>query len=177
MIGKAPLDQLVKDHGIEVEWKSYELRPMGVEMPPKSPEYMERARAGVAALSEQYGIEMKWNAQSKHSRFALEGAKFAEAYGKGGDYQEALFAAQFQQNQNINDIEILVLIAEKIGLPSEPFREALEKRLFKEQVDEEIQEAQDIGITGIPCFIAGNTGVMGVQSYESLVALLEQASE
>ncbi|UOF89523.1 DsbA family oxidoreductase [Fodinisporobacter ferrooxydans] len=177
MIGKVPLDQLAKERNIEVKWKAFELRPEGVEVPPKPPEYMARAKAGVEALSKQYGIEMKWNDKSPHSRLALEGAKFAEEYGKGNVYHDKVFAAQFQQQKNINDRNVLVDIATEIGLDPEKFREALETRRYRSLVIQEHEEARQMGITGIPCFIVGNRGVMGVQSYESLKRLLDGTIE
>ncbi len=142
-------------------------------MPEHSPEYMARARAGVEAMSKQYGIEMKWNDRSKHSRHALEGAKFAEAHGLSNDYHEAVFKAHFQQEKAINDIDTLVRIAESLGLDGQEFRKALETREYEPAVLRDIQEAQAIGITGIPCFISGNRGVMGAQSYEALVELIK----
>ncbi|MDC3414692.1 DsbA family protein [Aquibacillus sp. 3ASR75-11] len=160
---------------MEVEWKAFELRPEGVELPPKPPGYMEQAKANVARMSEQYGIEMKWNEQSKHSRHALEGAKFAEQHGLGNEYHDAMFRAHFQQDKAINDIDTLVEIAGKIGLDQASFRDALETRRYQQRVIEDTEEAQQIGVTGIPCYIAGNKGVMGAQTYESLVQLIEEA--
>jgi predicted DsbA family dithiol-disulfide isomerase len=168
---------LVKEKGIDVEWKAFELRPEGVEVPPKTPEYIERAKAGVEALSEQYGLNMKWNDKSKHSRHALEGAKFADEQGLSNEYHEAVFRAQFQQTKNINDIETLVEIAKQIGLDESQFRQVLEDRRYEQKVLKENQEAQQLGITGIPCFISGNKGVMGAQSYESLLQLIEESEE
>lgn len=164
---------MVKEKGVEVEWKSFELRPEGIEAPPKSPEYIARVRAGIESMSKQYGIEMKPNTESKHSRRALEGAKFAEEYGKGNEYHDAVFAAQFQHNQNVNDVEVLVTIADRIGLDKAAFRKALEERKYRSAVLDDVHEAEQIGITGIPCFISGNRGVMGAQSYESLLQLVE----
>ncbi|MFZ3580161.1 DsbA family oxidoreductase [Virgibacillus sp. DJP39] len=172
-MGKNPLDQVVKDYDVEVEWKAFELRPEGVDIPAHTPEYMERAKAGVESMSKQYGIEMNWNDKSKHSRHALEGAKFADSQGKSNDYHEAVFRAQFQQEKAINDIDTLVGIAEAIGLDPVAFREALESRKHEPEVLDDIQEASQIGITGIPCFISGNKGVMGAQSYEDLVELIK----
>jgi predicted DsbA family dithiol-disulfide isomerase len=166
---------LVKEHGIEVEWKAFELRPEGVDLPEHSPEYMARARAGVEAMSKQYGLEMKWNDKSKHSRHALEGAKFAEAHGKANEYHDAVFRAHFQQDKTINDLETLVEIAGSIGLDTDAFRHALETRAYEAAVLRDVEEAHAIGITGVPCFISGNRGVMGAQSYESLLQLIGEA--
>lgn len=163
---------MVKDYDVEVEWKSFELRPEGVDVPAHSSEYMERAKAGVESMSKQYGIEMKWNNKSEHSRHALEGAKFADAEGKTDAYHETVFRAQFQQDKAINDIDTLVDISESIGLDPVAFKQALESRKFESAVLSDIEEAGQIGITGIPCYISGNKGVMGAQSYESLVELI-----
>lgn len=162
---------MVKERNIEVEWKAFELRPEGVDVPPKSEEYIARAKAGVESLSEQYGLEMHWNDKSKHSRRALEGAKFAKEKGLDNEYHDAVFQAQFQEVKNIDDLQTLVDIAKQIGLDEGEFRQALEKRSYQEEVLRDHQEAEQLGITGIPCFVSGNKGVMGAQSYESLVNL------
>jgi predicted DsbA family dithiol-disulfide isomerase len=165
---------LVKEKNVEVEWKAFELRPEGVDIQPKSEEYIERAKAGVKSLSEQYGLEMHWNNKSKHSRRALEGAKFAEEKGLDNEYHDAVFQAQFQKVKNIDDLQTLVDIAKQIGLDEEEFRQALETRSYQEKVLQDHQEAEQLGITGIPCFVSGNKGVMGAQTYESLLQLVEQ---
>lgn len=165
---------MAKEKDIEVEWKSFELRPEGVEVPSHSPEYYEQAKANVKRMSEHYGIEMKWNDKSKHSRHALEGAKFAEEQGLSNEYHDAVFRAHFQQDKTINDIDTLVEIAEGIGLNAEGFRDALENRRYQHKVLSESEEAHRMGVTGIPCFIVGNNGIMGAQNYESLKHLIEQ---
>jgi predicted DsbA family dithiol-disulfide isomerase len=172
MIGKVPLDQLAKERNIEVEWRSFELRPEGIQVAPKTPEYYARARAGVEALSKQYQMDMKWNDKSKHSRLAHEGAKFAQVHGRANEYHNAVFAAQFQLDKDINDVENLVDIAEEIGLDASEFRKSLKSHQYLDEVVKNVDEAAEIGITGIPCFIVGNRGVMGVQSEEDLLRLL-----
>lgn len=78
---ESPLDQLAKDKNLTIEWKAFELRPEGIERPEKSPEYLVQAKAGIEALGQKYGLLMIFNDKSKHSRLALEGAKFAEDQG------------------------------------------------------------------------------------------------
>lgn len=156
-----------------MKWKAFELRPEGVEVPPKSNEYIQRAKAGVEAMSEQYGLDMKWNDKSKHSRHALEGAKYAEEQGLGNEYHDVVFAAQFQQNEDINDVDTLVRLGVAIGLNEQEFREVLESRKYRTAVLRDHQEAMQLGITGIPCFVSGNQGIMGAQNYDALKALVE----
>ena len=131
MIGKVPLDQLAKDKNLTLEWKAFELRPEGLEIPPKSAEYLARAKAGIENLSRKYGLHMTFNDQSKHSRLALEGAKFAEEHGLGNEYHDAVFAALFQEQKNINDPKVLTELALQIGLDQEEFRKALVTRKYR----------------------------------------------
>lgn len=173
MIGKVPLDQLVKDKNLEVEWKAFELRPEGVELPVKSPEHIARAKAGLKAMGQKYGLKMSFNEKSKHSRLALEGSKYAEEQGLGNEYHDAVFAAQFQEGKDINDLHVLAEIAAMIGLDQEEFKQALLTRRYDQAVSRDVAEAQRLGIQSVPCFIVGGRAVHGAQSYEALEKFLE----
>lgn len=173
MVGKVPLDQLAKERNLIVEWKAFELRPEGVELPAKSPEYLARAKAGVDALSKKYGIDMVWNDKSQHSRLALEGAKFAEEQGLVNEYHDIVFAAQFQQAKDINDIEVLVVLAKQIGIDPEVFRDALTSHKYQQAVLHDCDEAHKLGIQSIPCFIVENQAIYGAQGYQALERLLD----
>ncbi|ODA39867.1 dithiol-disulfide isomerase, DsbA family [Desulfosporosinus sp. BG] len=173
MIGKVPLDQLAKDKNLILEWKAFELRPEGLEIPPKPAEYLARAKAGIENLSRKYGLHMTFNEKSKHSRLALEGAKFAEENGLGNEYHDAVFAAQFQEQKNINDLNILTDLALRIGLDQEKFLEALISRKYKQAVSQDEEEADLMGIQMVPCFIVEGRKAFGAQSYEALEKLLQ----
>ena len=173
MIGKVPLDQLAKDKNLTIEWKAFELRPEGIELPRKSPEYMARAKAGVEALGRKYGLRMTFNEKSKHSRLSLEGSKFAEEQGIGNAYHDAVFAAQFQEQKNINDLNVLSELAGQIGLDQEEFKQALVTRKYEQGVSRDVAEAQRLGIQSVPCFIVDGRAIHGAQSYEALDKFLQ----
>ncbi|KUO74181.1 MAG: disulfide bond formation protein DsbA [Desulfosporosinus sp. BRH_c37] len=173
MIGKVPLDQLAKDNNLSIEWKAFELRPEGIELPEKSPKYLARAKAGIEALGRKYGFVMIFNDKSKHSRLALEGAKFAEDHGLVNEYHDVVFAAQFQKQENINDINVLTELAVQIGLDQEEFRKALATRTYEEAVLRDVDEAHRLGIHIVPCYIVDDRAVYGAQSYETLEKLLQ----
>ena len=173
MIGKVPLDQLAKDNNCTVEWKAYELRPEGVELPEKPPEYLARAKVGMEGLSRKYGLQMTFNDQSKHSRLALEGAKLAEKHGLVNEYHDAVFAAQFQEQKNINDPKILTELAVQAGLDQEEFQTALDTRKYEQAVLQDLEEAYRLGIHTVPCFIVEGRAIYGAQSYEALEKLLQ----
>lgn len=172
MIGKVPLDQLAKDKDVVIEWKSFELRPEDLEVPEKSAHYLAQAKLSMEALGRKYGLQMTFNEKSKHSRMALEGAKFAEDHGCGDAYHNAVFAAQFQEQKNINDLNILTEIAVQINLDQEEFRKALLSKQYEQAVLQDISEAQRLGIQGVPYYIVNGRTAYGVQSYEALEKLL-----
>ena len=172
MIGKVPLDQLAKDKNIILEWKSFELRPEGLEIPEKPANYLAQAKASIEALGRKYGLQMTFNEKSKHSRMALEGAKYAEDHGYGDAYHNAVFAAQFQEQKNINDLTTLTEIAGQIGLDQEEFKQAIVSKRYEREVLEDISEAQRLGIQGVPYYIVDGRTAYGAQSYEALEKLL-----
>jgi predicted DsbA family dithiol-disulfide isomerase len=163
---------LVKERGISVIWKSFELHPIGVDVPPKSPEYMERAWKNVDVLAKSYGLSMHRNTQSKYSRHAHEGTKFAEQHQKADEFVKAVFEAQWCKNQDVNDVEVLVSIANTVGLDGQSFRDALLQHTYESEVLQDTADASTMGIHSIPCFIIGAEGVMGVQSKEDLLRML-----
>jgi len=175
MIGKVPLDQLAKDKNLIIEWKAFELRPEGIELPEKSPKFLAKAKAGLEALGQKHGLRMTFNEKSKHSRFALEGSKFAEEHGLGNEYHDAVFTAQFQEQRNINDLSVLSDIAGQIGLDQEEFKQAIVTRKYEQAVSQDVEEAQRLGIQSVPCFIVDGRAVHGAQSYEALEKFLKGA--
>ncbi len=164
---------MVKDKHITVEWKAFELRPEGIELPEKSPKYLARAKAGIEALGRKYGLLMIFNDKSKHSRLALEGAKYAEEHGLANQYHAAVFVAQFQKEENINDLNVLCELAKQIGLDQQKFRNVLVTRTYEQAVLQDVEEAHRLGIHTVPCYIVDGCALYGAQSYTSLENLLQ----
>jgi len=164
---------LVKDKNLIIEWKAFELRPEGIELREKPAKYLAQAKAGIEALGRKYGLLMTFNDKSKHSRLALEGAKFAEEHELVNEYHDAVFVAQFQQQKNINDANVLTELALKIGLDQQEFRIALLTRKYEQAVLQDVEEAHRLGISTVPCYIVGGRAVYGAQSYETLEKLLQ----
>lgn len=172
MIGKVPLDQLAKDKNLTVEWKAYELRPEDIELPEKTPDYVKKAKASLEALGQKHGLYMTFNEKSRHSRLALEGSKYAEEKGYGDAYHNAVFAAQFQEQKDINDLEVLTELAGLVGLNRQEFRKVLVERRYKEAVTQDVEEAMRLGIQSVPCFIVDGRAIHGSQSYDALERFL-----
>ena len=110
-----------------------------------------------------------------NSRFAQELGKWADTQTGGEAIHDAMFKAYFVDGLNISDQQILINIAESVGLPATVAREILEERTYQRAVDDDWAKSRQYGVTGVPTFVAAGYGVVGAQPYETLESLLEQA--
>jgi predicted DsbA family dithiol-disulfide isomerase len=111
-----------------------------------------------------------------NSRLAQELGKWADTQPGGEAIHDALFRAYFVEARDISSIPVLLEIAGRVGLPVDAAREALERRTFKDAVDEDWRLSREYGITGVPTFVAGRHGVVGAQPYETLEQLVTRAA-
>jgi predicted DsbA family dithiol-disulfide isomerase len=110
-----------------------------------------------------------------NSRLAQELGKWADTQPGGEALHDALYRAYFVDARNVGDPDILVELAEKIGLDGAEARKIIEERRFKAAVDADWQKSAAYGVTGVPTFVAARYGVVGAQPYEALVQLVEKA--
>ena len=109
-----------------------------------------------------------------NSRLAQELGKWADTQDGGEALHDALYRAYFVDARNIGDEAVLLELVEAVGLPVEAARAVLQERTFKDSVDADWQRSRQLGVTGVPTFVAGGYGVVGAQPYEVLVQLMEQ---
>ena len=77
------------------------------------------------------------------------------------------------KNINIGSVDILVDIANSLGLNGEDLRQALSDHRYQDRVTEQVQEAHQIGVTGVPTFVAGGYAIVGAQPYDMFIRLME----
>jgi predicted DsbA family dithiol-disulfide isomerase len=173
------LQQLIEPDapGVEVHWRSFELRPKG--SPPMPPEYRQRIEAMrpqlLAIARERYHREINPGPLGIDSRPALIGAKYAESQGLGPAYHEAVMRAYWQEARNIGDRNVLADIAESIGLARDEYLAALDDRVFDAQVQADIDIAHAYGLNGVPALIFDNRyAVSGAQPADVLRRVVNQ---
>ncbi len=110
-----------------------------------------------------------------NSRLAQELAKWGEKYAESEQLNTALYQAYFVDGLNIGDLDVLMGVVEKVGLPVSEAREVMEQRLMETAVDDDWRYARSVGVTSVPTFAVGMKGVIGAQPYEQLARLLEYA--
>ena len=130
-------------------------------------------RARMAAEGLPYGERtMTYN-----SRLAQELGKWADSQPGGEAIHDAMFRAYFVECLNIGDPEVLVRIAESVGLPGDKAREVLETRSHQAAVDADWAQSREYGVTGVPTFVAGGYGVVGAQPYEALDQMVRRVKQ
>lgn len=162
------------DSGVEVIWRAFELRPEPVPTLDPKGDYLEKAwRNSVYPLAERLGVTMRLPPIQPRSRLAHEAAHWARSKGRFDDYHEAIFRAFFERGENIGELEVLMSLASELGLDALSLRQALESGDFTESVLADENDAQLLGVTGVPAFIverkAARTGVQPVESLKQLV--------
>jgi predicted DsbA family dithiol-disulfide isomerase len=174
------LEKLKETHSVQIQWRSFELRPAGG--PPISPEYRAAIQARrpqmVAMARQQYGLEINSGPFGINSRPALVGAKFAEAQRVGDAYHDAVFRAYWQDAKNIEALGVLAEVATAVGLDRDQFIAALDDPQYQQAVMADIQQAFQYGLSGVPALVYNNKYlVTGAQPYELLAQVAEQAAE
>jgi predicted DsbA family dithiol-disulfide isomerase len=115
---------------------------------------------------------------TSNSHLALEAAEYAAETPHAAAFHRAMFKAYFDELEDIGKIDTIIRVGESVGLDGGELRHALETGTFRQQVDDGIQWAREVGVTGVPTFvIADKWAVVGAQDYnvfESLMAKLGQ---
>ena len=135
----------------------------------------EAIYARMKGLMDAEGLPYGRRTHTYNSRLAQELGKWADTQPGGEAIHDALYRAYFVEARNIGDPEILVEIAQSVGLPAEEARAVLAERRFKEAVDADWAKSHAYGVTGVPTFVAARHGVVGAQPYEVLVELVRKA--
>lgn len=111
---------------------------------------------------------------TSNSRLALEAAEFAGEHGDAMRYQRAMFKAYFEDLSDIGDIETIVRIGKEAGLPEGELREALTSGQYRDEVEEGIRWAQQVGVTAVPTFVLdGKYPIVGAQEGQAFEQLLQ----
>lgn len=127
-------------------------------------------------LMDAEGLEYGPRTHTYNSRLAQELGKWADLQAANGkDYSaihDALYRAYFVGGKNIGDVDVLLAVAEKAGLPVEDVRNVVSGRIAQGAVDADWEKSKHYGVTGVPTFVAGGYGLVGAQPYEALEQLM-----
>jgi len=175
------IEKLQAEWDVDVEWAPFFLDPT---IPPEGRERAPRTtpdspKSHLELRGEQLGIEFRRGRTfTPNSHLSLQAAEFAREHGTREQQHElhkALFEGHFTTFENLGELDTLVRIGAQVGLDESALRAALEGGTYVQQVDDGINWARSVGVTGIPTFILNNQyAVVGAQEYAVLSQVMEQ---
>jgi len=168
------LDATIPPEGLDR--KNYMLAKFG------SLERIEAAHDRLREMGEKVGISYNFEAikVAPNTLDAHRVIRWAQAAGDGVQTQiiERLFRLYFEEGRNIGDHTVLVEASRDAGMDASLVETLLPTPADREEVKAEVETAQRMGITGVPCFLLeGRYALMGAQPPEALADAIAKVSE
>lgn len=199
-LGKARLEAALAsfDGDVVLRWKPFQLDPSTPHecrplMSWLAPQFGGEARvrqawAHVTALAQAEGLTLNFdraliaNTFDAHRLLWFADQPQAVFFGATADTQpelaEALHRAHFTDGLDIGSTEVLVDIAEGVGLDGTRVKRLLDSNEGTAEVRGQIAAAHDVGITSVPTFVfAGKYAVTGAQAVETLRGVLAEVAK
>ncbi|MEM8791173.1 MAG: DsbA family oxidoreductase [Pseudomonadota bacterium] len=189
-IGKSNLDRAIAEAGsnpFTENWRIFQLNP---DMPADGidrKEYLEWKFGGPEGAKQVYGriaeagkaagLEMNLEAipRTPNTFDAHRLIRWSQTTGGQASVVNQLFRRYFVEGQDISDHEVLLEIAESVGMERDVVAELLNGDADREALQQEEQAARQMGVTGVPCFIInGRHVVQGAQDTATWLKIIEE---
>lgn len=141
---------------------------------------IEEAQRVIAAEGAKEGIEFDFAAieRAPNTLDSHRLIRWAAMTGVQDEVVERLFAAYFENGEDIGDIRILADIADVSGMDGAQIADMLEGDQDLALVEREDQLAREMGVTGVPAMIFANkVAVSGAREPEVLTMVIDKARE
>ncbi|ULJ61762.1 DsbA family oxidoreductase [Wielerella bovis] len=191
-IGKRHLEQALANFAhadkVEIEFKAFELYPHAGKMAvnttqeriekkyAKSPQGALEMIAHIEKMGERAGLDMNYAGVKNTNTFdAHRLYQWAKSLGKGEEMNERLMRAYFGDNLELANHDNLAQLATDVGLNGDDAKKMLASDDFIQAVKNDENEAQIIGVQGVPFFVFdGKTATSGAMPVSNLLGLLNQ---
>lgn len=185
------LEQVSADISADIQWHAFELNP---NMPIEGQNVQEH-------LMEKYGITAEQSEQNRRNiteRGKEAGFDFsfgdqlwmintfdchrlltwAKSKGRQTELKLALFQAHFGDNKRLNEEQVLVEVAEQVGLSGAEARDILHSEAFAQDVRDEQDRMRQMGIQSVPTFIINDKyAITGGQPTDAFIQAFRQISQ
>jgi predicted DsbA family dithiol-disulfide isomerase len=183
------LEQFPHKDDIKIIWKSFQLDPSTVTDSSLntienlrlkkgwSKEQAAETIAHVADIAKQVGLNFNFDKAVVANSFdAHRLSHLAKKYNLQNELEEKLFSAYFTEGKNTADYETLLKIALEIGMDEAEVSEMLKGNTFANEVHQDIEQAQQIGVRGVPFFVLNQKyAISGAQESETFLQALHKA--
>lgn len=185
------LEQFPHKNDINIIWKSFQLDPTTVTDPSLntienlaekkgwSKEQANETIAHVTNIAKQVGLNFHFEKAVVANSFdAHRLSHLAKKYGKQNELEEKLFAAYFTEGKNTADYHTLLQIGTEVGLDVKEIEDVLKSDTYANEVQLDIKQAQQIGVSGVPFFVLDNKyAISGAQEPDTFLQALKKAYE
>ncbi len=141
---------------------------------------VEDAQKVIAAEGAKEGIEFDFAAirRAPNTLDSHRLIRWAALTGAQDEVVERLFAAYFENGEDIGDIRVLADIADVSGMDGAQVADMLESDQDLALVEREDQLAREMGVTGVPAMIFANkVAVSGAREPQVLTMVIDKALE
>jgi predicted DsbA family dithiol-disulfide isomerase len=194
-IGKRQLESALAEfpnNEFEIEWKSFQLDPTITPQSGKdvytflaerkgmSLEQSIEMHKGVAERAKSVGLDYHFEkAVISNSLQAHRIIQLAKTKKLGDAMEEIFFKAYFTEGRDLNDGPTLIELAYKAGIEQNEVLELLKNETqFLKEVQDDITEAQEIGVQGVPFFVFDRKyAVSGAQPVETFVQTIREVQK
>ena len=188
---EAAIKRFADSSNIELVWKSFQLNPNSPEHYDGSVnDYLAEHKGISVSQAKQMNDRVTLMAKEAGLTYNLDNARIANSFkahriiqlaktkGLGDEIEENLFRAYFTEGKDFGDVKTLTELAKSIGLTEADVNEALTDDEYAYKVKQDIQEAQQIGVTGVPFFVFNRKyAVSGAQPAEVFLQTLQKSFE
>ena len=134
--------------------------------------------AEVDARAERYGlVPLRWPPDWPNNTLkAMRAVIWAEGLGAGERFAIAAFRQAFARGRDLSDVDVLVEIADSVGLPGEELGTAIAQPVVKQALKQATSCAWERGVVGVPCIGIGEQILFGDDQLEIAAARLAGSS-
>lgn len=194
-IGKRQLEKALSEFPndeFEIEWKSFQLDPSITPQGGKdvytflaerkgiSLEQSKEMHKGVVERAKNVGLEYHFEkAIVSNSLTAHRIIHLAKTRKLGDEMEEIFFKAYFTEGKDLNDTHSLIKLGVQAGLDENEVRKVIEnENMFLSDVQSDIDEAQQIGVQGVPFFVFNRKyAISGAQLVEAFLQTINEAKK
>jgi predicted DsbA family dithiol-disulfide isomerase len=187
---EADLEKFEGKENVEVIWKSYQLNPNLKTDPSKNTiQHLSESKGWTMDYTTQTIDYVKNMAAGEGLKFDFEHAvvansfdahriiQFAKTKGLGSEAEERFFSAYFTEGKNTADHVTLLQLGKEIGLPEDELSKILKDHTYADQVAQDVNQADSIGVTGVPFFLINRKyAISGAQESKSFLQTLQKAA-
>ena len=186
---EAGLMQFTDSNNIEIVWKSFQLDP---NIPESVTENVYQYLANRKGMSYEQSVQMHESMAETAKKAGLEYnfdkavvansfnahrmIQLAKTKDLGDAAEERLFYAYYTEGKNFGSAEVLVELGKDIGLTEAEVKTALTDDAYAYKVKQDIEEAQELGVRGVPFFVFDRKyAISGAQPPETFLETLKKS--